>query len=166
MFYHVPYAMDNIAKWYDAAVTDNSDTVRQKWVHLAHESRLQAERLMNRYDIKEVLNVGGQPYSEVMDMFEDIERGVLQVSTEHSEHPVFSVEDNFYFRIWHDLAHFQAFADYTYTGEVKTYVAQAAHLEELSQYPFAGVRHALFVEVLGQAASAVVNGIFNEQKIF
>ena len=80
--------------------------------------------------------------------------------------PVFSPEDNHYFRIWHDLAHFDACADFTYVGEVEVYERQETHLKEYSQYPFAGIRHALFVEVLGQAASYIANGVFNEQKVF
>lgn len=164
MFYHVPYALDNIAQWYRSAPAFVEDT-KVQWVMLAQESHKQVERLFKIYDV-ELLRVTGQPYADCYEMFDDIDAGKLMVSIDTSEHPVFTLEDNIAFRIWHDLAHHEAYADFSYHGEVETYEQQLAHIERFSNFPYKDVRHALFVEVLGQAASAIVAGTFAQQKVF
>lgn len=165
MFYHVPHAMDNIAAWYDNApvIGDKS----YAWHTLASESTAQVNRLLNGpYAGLEILRVTGQPYDSYLDMFDDIDKGILLVSTDNSFHPIFTLEQNIEFRIWHDLAHREAYANFTYKGEVETYNKQLEHIVDFSDGIYRDLRHALFVEVLGQAASMIVNGKFNVQKVF
>ena len=164
MFYHVPYAKDNIAQWYKHAPVFDPKA-KPQWEILAKEAHKQVERLLKIYDI-ELLRVTGQPYNDVYDMFDDIDAGKLMISVDNSEHPVFALEDNIAFRTWHDLAHHEVYADFSYTGEVKTYEKQLAHVEKFSEFPYKDIRHALFVEVLGQAASYMCTGTFAQQKGF
>jgi hypothetical protein len=165
MYYHIPYAQDNIAAWYSEATSEiNVNTTRQ-WSALGRESYAQGNRLLGLHGL-ELLRVTGQPYDSSDEMFEDIERGVLQVSTDHSGHPLLNFNDNLHFRVWHDMAHYEAKADFTYAGEVRTYLKQLQHVSDFSSHPFNDMRHALFVEVLGQAACQVITGVFPVQKVF
>lgn len=164
MYYHIPHAIDNIAKWYDSA-PDREESQVKYWHYLGWETDSQVTRLMKEFDI-EILRVTGQPYSDAWEMFADIENGQLQVSIDNLEHPVFDLETNFNFRVWHDLAHYEARSDFSYYGEVRAYEMQLGHIAEFAELPYYGLRHALFVEVLGQAASRIANGKFNTQKVF
>ena len=168
MFYHVPYALDNIAAWYDNAPSGNTDAralALAQWYNLALETQAQVTRLLCKYDI-EILRVTGQPYNDVQDMFDEIDSGKLQVTSDNSSHPAWLEDTSFNFSVWHDLAHYEAFSSFEYGGEVKAYEKQLEHIELYSVLPYKDLRHALFVEVLGQAASMIWNGKFSTQKVF
>lgn len=95
--------------------------------------------------------------SEMKQSFQ--ETGVLKISIDYSEHPVFSVEDNIVFRTVHDyIAHIQGNYDFGAKGEIGCYNlhAKMANKEAVP---------ALFTEVVGQASTTIVTGDFPKQKI-
>jgi len=105
--------------------------------------------------------VTGQPYQTAEEMAADIRRGVMKVTIDNSEHPLWDVETNWKFRVWHDYEHhFLHGNDFSLDGEWRAYqVASNAVADPLA-------RKALLTEVYGQAASAVANsGMFPPQKV-
>lgn len=95
--------------------------------------------------------------SEMKSSFQ--ETGILKISIDYSEHPIFSVIDNIVFRTVHDyIAHILGNHDFGAGGEIACYNLHAK-MAPNSAVP------ALFTEVVGQAATAIVTGDFPKQKI-
>ncbi len=165
---HNPYAANAIARYYHKQPVSSHRAVR-KWNILIEESYKQTARILALplYKNLTIQFETGQKYHDALTMCQDIDRGLLVISSDNTRHPVFSHEDTMVGRIWHDLAHHLALrdgSDFTYKGEVITYFEQLKHI---SQHPYyEDVKHALFVDVLGQAAFQTETGAFPVQKIF
>lgn len=95
--------------------------------------------------------------SEMKQSFE--KTGVLKISIDFSNHPVFSVTDNIIFRTVHDyIAHILGNHDFGAKGEIACYNLHAK-MASKDAIP------ALFTEVVGQASTTIVSGDFPKQKI-
>lgn len=95
--------------------------------------------------------------SEMKSSFE--KTGILKISMDYSEHPIFSVKDNIVFRSVHDyIAHILGNYDFGAKGEIACYNLHA------KMAPNAAIP-ALFTEVVGQACTTIVTGSFPKQKI-
>ncbi len=145
------------AREYDAALTDPA--AKPAWDALARETdRLYDEIVASGLRIEKVT---GQPYATADEMIEDINRGVLKVTTDNSEHPFWTVEQNFKFRVVHDyLGHREGGNDFSLGGEYKAFLRHAERLQDEA------AKKALQTEVYGQAAAAVAHSQFQEQKAF
>jgi hypothetical protein len=85
--------------------------------------------------------------------------GVLKISIDYSDHPIFSLEDNIIFRTVHDyIAHILGNHDFGAKGEIACYNLHAK-MAPKDAVP------ALFTEVVGQAATTIVTNKFPKQKI-
>lgn len=104
--------------------------------------------------------MAGDPYSSQKEMKNSFEEsGVLYISIDYSEHPVFSVVDNIVFRTVHDyIVHILANVDFSGKGEIAAFNAHAK-LAPNEAIP------AIFTEVCGQACYFVYFGTFPKQKI-
>lgn len=102
----------------------------------------------------------GEPYDSQLEMKQDWNKTKsIKISIDHSEHPVFSVEDNIVFRCVHDfIVHIEGNHPFGKKGEIASY-NNHAKLVPRNALP------AIFTEVVGQACYAVVNGRFPKQKI-
>jgi hypothetical protein len=107
-----------------------------------------------------VKKVDGEPYDSQPEMRTAWQKtGKLMISIDHSEHPIFSVEDNIVFRSVHDfIVHIQGNHPFGLKGEIASYNTHAKLVNK-------EVLPALFTEVVGQASYAVVHGSFPKQKI-
>lgn len=95
--------------------------------------------------------------SEMKKSFQDT--GILKISIDYSEHPIFTVEDNIVFRTVHDyMAHILGDHNFGAKGEIASYNRHA------KMAPPAAIP-ALFTEVVGQACYTLKNGTFPKQKI-
>jgi hypothetical protein len=98
-----------------------------------------------------------QTQSEMKKSFEDT--GILRISIDYSEHPIFSVKDNIVFRTVHDyMAHILGNHNFGAKGEIASY-NRHAKMAPPSAIP------ALFTEVVGQACYTLKNNLFPKQKI-
>jgi len=142
---------------YDRApVLDHSAV--PKWDALRAETDRLFPTVAKKYRLEKVT---GQPYKTAEEMFKDMENGVLKVTTDNSDHPLFGLEDNWKFRAVHDAIHFEVGADFSLAGERKAFEAHAKKLK------VPGAVDALEVEVFLQAAAAVAHGgEFQVQKVF
>lgn len=103
--------------------------------------------------------VTGQPYATVEAMFADTDSGVLRVSTDNTEHPLWTPAQNVVFRAVHDYyGHYLTGADFSWQGELRAW----GYLDRLLVDSKA--RHAQFCEVVGQAAAYFQTGEFQPQK--
>lgn len=85
--------------------------------------------------------------------------GVLKISIDYSDHPIFSVKDNIVFRTVHDfIVHILGNHGFGARGEIASY-NRHAKLAPPEALP------ALFTEVVGQACVAVATNSFPKQKI-
>jgi len=107
-----------------------------------------------------IVQYGKDPYESQAQMKADWEKtGSLKISVDHSQHPVFSVEDNIVFRSVHDfIVHILGNHPFGVKGEIASYNLHAK-LVPREAVP------AIFTEVVGQACVAVEYGDFPEQKI-
>jgi len=115
------------------------------------------KQILSRVEVK---FVKGQPYESDEQMAREVQRtGVLYISKDFNEHPIYTPEQNLKARAVHDwFAHILPGADFSQRGELKAYNRQMK-LTPKKAWP------ALFTEVVGQAAYATVHGEFPEQKI-
>jgi hypothetical protein len=98
-----------------------------------------------------------QTASEMRNKFK--ETGILKISIDYSEHPIFSVTDNIVFRTVHDyMAHILGGHDFGAKGEIASYNTHVK-LAPNDAIP------ALFTEVVGQACYTIKNKNFPKQKI-
>ena len=130
------------------------------WHALANESKMQADAIRNQLNVK--VTDDPEPYPHHAAMLHDIHHNQnFIVSRAHSDHPVWSPEDNINFRIVHDvLGHGQSGGDFGWEGENR---ACGIHFPMVS--PLA--RRALFTECIGQTAYALRKGShgFGPQKV-
>lgn len=99
------------------------------------------------------------PYSTPAEIRADVlEHGRLVVTTEHSEHPYWSVEDNCVFRVVHDIIpHVLLHREFTLVGEVLSY---HDHL----RFAPASCEQALFTELFVYAAIRYTWGRYPEKQ--
>lgn len=107
--------------------------------------------------------VEGQPYQSAKEMRDKVkETGVLEISNEGNEHPIFTPEQNLRFRAVHDyIVHIipgDAGPDFSEKGEIKAFNLHRK-LAPKDAWP------ALFTEVAAQACYANARGEFPEQKV-
>lgn len=170
MYYQTPYDSARIAEWYCSQPETGSDKAKRIWTKLIPVGYQQAQRLLAlpRYKGLNLIYEKGQRYKTASEMVNDIrDNHQLVISSDNTRHPIFSHDDTMVGRVWHDLAHDLAYehgASFTYQGEVKVYQEQLKHIEHSPD--FAELQHALFVDVLGQAAVTIEGGYFPVQKIF
>jgi hypothetical protein len=155
-----------IAAAYKRAATVESRAINA-WMALARHSAVQASIIRRDYLVIET-DVG-QPYADANEMFADLERGRIYISEANSEHPLWTVRDNVNFRLCHDVqGHYEAFrngalADFSWEGEFSAFGYHAQSLPRDTERP--GLLDALFTEVMGQAAVALTDGQFPDQKV-
>ena len=114
-----------ISDWYDAHETKVNTSTKYLWHHLSRISAIEAERLLRKYNVAAEL-VRGQPYQTEEEMFQDISKGKLLVSTDNTEHPIQGTLETYIGRIWHDMTHYEAQTNFSFQGECDTYYAQVA----------------------------------------
>lgn len=132
-------------------------SVVRGWALLADETDYMFDAL-KRYIHVEFVH--GQPYKTAAAMFADITDLRLLVSKDHNEHPIFTEQTNLRFRAVHDtFGHYEAKSAFTLAGELAAY---REHRDSLPE----SVWKYLFVEVLGQAVVAAVEGQFPVQKCY
>lgn len=170
MFYYRTYESANIAESYCSQPETGSEYAKTVWKKLIPVGYEQAKRLLAlpRYKGLTLIYEKGQRYKTATEMINDIrDNKQLVISSDNTRHPIFSHDDTMTGRVWHDLAHdmaYEAGADFTYPGEVQVYQEQLRHIEHSPN--FVELRHAIFVDVLGQASVVIEDGYFPVQKIF
>lgn len=149
-------ALRALAVRYDALPSDQTGV--ECWQALGCEVERDYARLASLIGIVPVYT--DTPYPNADEMFRLLQDyNVLKVSNQNLAHPIWDANLNWMFRAVHDiLGHWFARADFSLYGEQVAFQRHAQHLSPLA-------RKALFVEVLGQAASAVLHGAFQPQKI-
>ena len=128
-----------------------------RWKLLAkHIERMYKQMLS---DIR-VEFVSGQPYETAEEMSDKVRRsGVMYISTDFNEHPIFTPLQNLQFRAVHDyIVHIAKDKSFTLKGEIGSYNAHAKLV------PPAAIP-ALYTEVVGQASTYFTTGEFPRQKI-
>lgn len=104
--------------------------------------------------------VDGQPYETLIEMQTDFfKKGILKISKDFNDSPIFEKEQNLYNRAFHDYLHCILDAKFTFEGEKRVYEATCNFLN--SEF------HAvLYSEFVLQTASTVYHGgKFPVQKI-
>ncbi|NOK02858.1 hypothetical protein HNV27_14790 [Myxococcus xanthus] len=95
-------------------------------------------------------------YSGPEDIVADLERGQLEINTEHCEHPLWTPEENCVFRIVHDVIPHAMYArPFSLEGEV------LAFHDHVRRAP-AEAKLALFTEIFGYAAIRYSTGVYPE----
>jgi len=147
---------ERVAKAYDAAPYIDPDEV-WRWHKLADHVRKMYRQMLSRV---EVGFVDGQPYEDAEQMARDVGRtGVLLISREGNDHPVFDPETNLQFRAVHDyVVHLQQDSDFSELGELRAYNLHR-RLAPPDTWP------ALFTEVAAQACYVNSRGEFPVQKV-
>lgn len=137
---------------YDAAPERGPASDLAGWALLREHAYEVAEVFRRRIDIRFADHC---PYSEPAEIRADIlEHGRMVITTEHSEHPFWSVEDNCTFRVVHDIIpHVLRDRAFTLEGEVLSY-----H-DHLLRAP-AGCELALFTELFVYAAIRYTGGAY------
>lgn len=133
---------------------------RTKIVFVSEEAGSENKKLSisgREYTVKKV---DGEPYGSQPEMKSAWQKtGNLMISIDHSDHPIFSLEDNIVFRSVHDfIVHIEGNHPFGAKGEIAAYNTHAKLVSK-------EVLPALFTEVVGQASYAVVHGSFPKQKI-
>lgn len=97
-------------------------------------------------------------YERPEDIVADLERGQLEINTEHCEHPLWTPEENCIFRIAHDvIPHALYLRPFSLEGEVLSF-----H-DHVRRAP-AEARLALFTEIFGYAAIRYSTGVYPEHQ--
>lgn len=93
-------------------------------------------------------------YFSPEDILADVERGRLEINTEHCDHPLWTPEENLLFRVVHDLLpHVLYLRPFSLEGEVLSF-----HDHVRRAPPEA--RLALFTEIFGYAAIRYSTGVY------
>jgi hypothetical protein len=167
-----------VSKAYQEAPEFDANVVKH-WNALNESNHKLFKRLISKVDVIFVTNdksmvgsinisgkeypieyVSGDPYPNQSEMKADVEKnGVLKISIDYSDHPIFSLEDNVVFRTVHDyIVHILGNTQFGAKGEIASYNLHAK-LVPREAVP------AIFTEVVGQACVAVDTGSFPVQKI-
>lgn len=127
-----------------------------RWDLLARHIRKLYRQMLSRIDVQ---FVDGQPYADAEQMAKDVARtGVLLISRDFNDHPVFDPETNLQFRAVHDyVVHLQQPSDFSSLGELRAYNLHR-RLAPPDTWP------ALFTEVAAQACYVNARGDFPVQK--
>lgn len=151
-----PTLMRRLANAYAAAPTLDTDALVH-WEALAADSKVWADRIRTKLEIH--YTSVAEPYVSADLMLSDIRYRVLLVSTAHSNHPVWTVEQNINFRIVHDvMGHGLSGGDFTWAGEML-----ACYFHKRCVSTLAAL--ALRTECLGQVAYQQLTGCFGIQKV-
>jgi hypothetical protein len=148
-----------VAKAYDKApLVDANEAWR--WKKLAAHVQRFYKRMLTKIDVE---FVPGQPYDNAKQMRREVNRtGVLYISTDYNEHPVFTPKQNLKLRAVHDyIVHIlpgKGGPDFSQRGEIRAYNLHR-RLAPPDTWP------ALFTEVAAQACYNTVRGEFPVQKI-
>jgi hypothetical protein len=147
---------DDLSKSYrDLPIVD--PLVIPLWQNLGELMRQQAKFLSTIYTIERIDN--RDPYATSGEMLADIANKKYQVTSMHSNHPVWDVNTNIAFRICHDImGHGRVGSDFSLKGEIEAYQAQCNDVPE-------NLWAALFTEIVAQAAYANTHHLFGEQKV-
>lgn len=130
----------------------------EAWKALRNETIPQFESLQRGGALSIEIVCDPEPYSDAAEMFADMDRGRILISSANSEHPIWTVEENVAFRAVHDiLGHGVSRSDFSWEGEN---LACSAHAPLLSQL----AKRALFTECIAQTAYVTTEGYFGEQK--
>jgi hypothetical protein len=145
-----------VADAYEAAPLLDPDAI-PAWEALAKHTEKMFDQMLSKVEVE---FVDYDPYSSADEMRQDVDAtGVLKVSTLHSEHPFFTLEQNVKFRAVHDwMIHLATEKDFSRRGELGSYNAHARLLPPKA-WP------ALFTEVVGQVCYQTVTGDFPVQKV-
>lgn len=148
-----------VAVEYDAAPLVDPDEV-WRWEKLIKHIERFYRRMLNKVDVD---FVPGQPYDSAKQMRDEVERtGVLLISTDFNEHPIFTPRQNLKLRAVHDyIVHIlpgPGGPDFSQRGEIRAFNLHR-RLAPPDTWP------ALFTEVAAQACYKTVRGEFPEQKI-
>ena len=102
----------------------------------------------------------GDPYANQGEMKADVQdNNRIMIMIDHSEHPVFSVEDNIIFRTVHDyIVHILGNKQFGLFGELQAYNLHAKMVP-------VSARGAIFTEVVGQVSYHSVHNDFPIQKV-
>ena len=134
---------------FDASVAHHWHALRKDTLHLFR-------MVQNKLDVSFVT---GQPYATAQDMAHSVkETGILRISTDFADHPIFGVETNCRFRAVHDYCHIMARRNFGLVGEIETFHVQAL-LASSEALP------ALFTEIVGQTCVHHITHAFPIQKI-
>jgi hypothetical protein len=146
-----------VAEAYEAAPEFDREAAKH-WKALNESNQKLYKRLMSKVTVEFV--TGEDPYPDQATMKREVERtGVLKIMTDHSEHPVFSKEENVIFRAVHDyITHILTDTPFGLKGELR---AANVHMKLVP----AEARPALFTEVVGQVAMFIVHNEFPAQKV-
>lgn len=150
---------DTVAEHYDE-LPEMQEDQKWRWEKLADHIEKFYDRMQSRVKVE---FVDGQPYADAKEMERKVrDTGVLQVSKDFNEHPVFSKEENLKFRAVHDyivhIMNADKGVDFSREGEIKAYNLHRK-LAPPDTWP------ALFTEVAAQACYANSRGDFPDQKV-
>ena len=129
------------------------------WKELADDSVRRAEVIKQQIKVEVVPDP--EPYATPAEMCQDVHKNKhFFVSSAHSQHPIWTVEQNVAFRIVHDvLGHCVSGGDFGWQGELQ---ACGAHFPLLTP----NAQKALFVECIMQTGAAAYYRSFMQQKVF
>ena len=141
--------------YHKAAVHDT--TADKHWQALNESNHKMYKQMLSRVN---VMFVEGEPYETQAEMRDDyLKNHRIAISKDNSTHPFFSLDDNLIFRAVHDfIVHIQNNTPFGLKGEMRAANYHMHILPELA-------KPALFTEVVGQVACAIVDGKFPEQKV-
>lgn len=165
-----------VAAVYGASPEYDADAVPH-WKSLNQSNYTLWKRLLSRIDIiftsenpdRDSITVAGKPYKVIkhndpyetqQQMRDDvINNKRLLIMIDHSEHPVFSVEDNIVFRTVHDyIVHILGNKPFGLYGELQAYNLHAKMVP-------VDARPAIFTEVVEQISWEQIHGEFPKQKV-
>ena len=131
-----------------------------RWELLGDHVERMYKRILKQVDVQ---YVDGQPYDTAEQMRDEVRRtGIMYISRDFNEHPVFSPDLNLKFRAVHDyvvhVAPGAAGPDFSERGELRAYNLHR-RLAPPDSWP------ALFTEVAAQACYANIRGEFPVQKV-
>lgn len=149
---------EELVERYDALPLEQPEE-RWRWVLLGEHVERMYKRILKQVDVQ---FVDGQPYEDAQQMRNEVKRtGVMLISRDFNEHPVFSQDLNLKFRAVHDyVVHIAPGAtgpDFSERGELRAYNLHR-RLAPPESWP------ALFTEVVAQACYANIRGTFPTQK--
>jgi hypothetical protein len=150
---------DTVAEKYDELPAMQEDQ-KWRWEKLGDHVDKMYDQIQSRVKVE---FVEGQPYDDADEMVEKVkDTGVMQISRDFNDHPVFSEEQNLKFRAVHDyivhIMNADKGIDFSRKGEIKAYNLHRK-LAPKDSWP------ALFSEVAAQACYANSRGEFPEQKV-
>jgi hypothetical protein len=99
-------------------------------------------------------------YQSYTDICRDVEQGRIIRALDFYPHPVWDLETQSLFRVVHDYFHYETGDDITIEGEYNVVMHHHRQVFSPASFP------ALYAEIYGQAAYALVYGEFGPNKVF